>query len=412
MCEKISCRMSREIRLKFTRPEKFLVGALAGLQFIHIVDFIILMPLGPILIKQFNITNGQFSYLVSAYTFSAGLSALLASTFIDRFNRKKVLLVVFTGFLFSTLLCGFAHTYLVLLMARIITGAFGGLINSMVYSIIGDSFAYERRGSAMGIVMAAFSAASVLGIPVSLLIANRFNWNYPFIVLFALGFMLMFFALYALPISERVSQKHPYSDIFTNPNHYPAFLLTLMMMLGGFSLIPYVSNFLVFNTVMTQGELPLMYLTGGVATYLSSQLFGYLSDRYGKKIMFYAIAATSMVPIYLVSRMTKDYSLAMILSITTMFFIFISGRWVPAMALVTSVVKPHMRGSFMTFNTAIQQIGSALATFVGGRIIVQKSGGALVGYDVVSYFSIGATLVSLGCVYVLKLQNVAPEVPE
>jgi predicted MFS family arabinose efflux permease len=399
-------------KLKFTRSEKFLASALAGLQFTHIVDFMILMPLGPTLIEQFGITNGQFSYLVSAYTFSAGISALFASTFIDRFNRKKTLLVVFTGFLFATLLCGFSHTFYMLLAARVITGAFGGLINSMVYSIIGDSFAYERRGSAMGVVMAAFSAATVAGIPVSLMIANRFSWNYPFIVLFVLGFIFMFFALYAIPLSDRIHQKHPYSDIFTNVNHYPAFFLTLTMMLGGFSIIPYISIFLVFNTIMTQADLPVMYLTGGVATYLTSRLFGYLSDKYGKKMMFYVIAGASVIPIFLISHIDASYSKPMILVITTVFFIFISGRWVPSMALITAVVNPRMRGSFMTFNTAVQQMGSALATFIAGKIIGQHGNHVLDGFGMVGYFAGGVTLISIGCVYVMKLYKVAPDIPE
>ncbi|MDH4263150.1 MAG: MFS transporter [Spirochaetia bacterium] len=399
-------------KLKFTKKEKYLVSALAGLQFTHMVDFMILMPLGPVIIEQFNITNAQFSYVVSAYTFSAGISALFASTFIDRYNRKKSLLVVFLGFLFSTLLCGFSNSFYVLLAARIITGAFGGLINSMSYSIIGDSFVYERRGSAMGVVMAAFSAATVIGIPVSLMIANHFKWNYPFIVLFILGFIFMFYALYAIPLSDRIHQKHAYSDIFTNKNHYPAFFLTLTMMLSGFSIIPYISIYLVFNTVMTQADLPMMYLFGGVATYGTSRFFGYLSDKYGKKIMFYIIAGASVIPVFFISHINASYSIPVILFITTVFFIFISGRWVPAMALITSVVDPKIRGSFMTFNTAVQQMGSGLATLISGRMISQQANHVMQGFGTVSYFSIVMTSISIGCVYLIKLYNVSPKVPE
>ena len=391
--------------LKFSKMEKYLVTALAGLQFIHTVDFMVLMPLGPILVNQFKISNEHFAYLVSAYTFAAGISALLASTFIDRFNRKKSLLVVFSGFLFSTLLCGFAHSFYMLLLARMITGIFGGLINSMVYSIIGDVFVYERRGSAMGIVMASFSAATVVGIPASLFLANRFSWNLPFISLFVLGFFLLIFAVWIIPAMPAKTSKHAYSEIFTNIHHYPAFFLTLSMMLGGFSVIPYISNYLVFNTVMTQADLPMMYLFGGGATYISSRVFGYLSDMFGKKRMFYIIAFASIIPVYLISHMDKTGSKILILTVTTMFFIFISGRWVPGMALITSSVKSHIRGSFMTVNAAIQQLTAAAATFIGGKIITQGADHVLVGYNTVSIFSIFFTLLSLLCVYLIKLQD-------
>ncbi|MDH4198851.1 MAG: MFS transporter [Spirochaetia bacterium] len=397
--------MKKSKSLKFTKNEKLLVSALAFFQFTHIVDFMLLMPLGPVLIDQFAINNEEFSYLVSAYTFSAGLTALFASTFIDRYSRKKVLIFVFTGFLFGTLLCGLSPTYQLLLFSRIITGAFGGLINSMVYSIIGDSFAYERRGSATGIVMASFSAASVLGIPISLFIANRFGWNWPFIVLFLVGFVFIAYAFFAIPISDRVPQKHAYADIFREKNHYPAFFLILAMMLAGFSMIPYISNFLVFDTVMTQEKLPMMYLLGGAATYITSRLFGYLSDRYGKKIMFYILATSSMVPMYMISRINYAYSVYGILAITTMFFIFTSGRMVPGMALITSVVSPKMRGSFMTFNTAIQQMSAGLATFLGGKIIAAESGHRMTGYQYVSYLAIAATFLSIGFVYIMRLHD-------
>jgi predicted MFS family arabinose efflux permease len=390
---------------RFSKKEKYLVTALAFLQFTHIVDFMLLMPLGPVLIAQFGITNTEFSYLVSSYTFSAGLSALFVSTFIDRYNRKKVLLVVFAGFSFSTLLCGLSHTYQLLLLSRIITGAFGGLINSMVYSIIGDSFAYEHRGRATGVVMAAFSAASVAGIPISLVFANRFGWNAPFLGLFAVGFIFLFFAYYAIPYSEKVSRSHSYFEIFTTPSHYASFFLTLSLMLGGFSMIPYISNFLVFDTIMTESDLPVMYLYGGLATYITSRLIGNMSDRFGKKLMFYIIAGLSIVPVFMISRLNERYSMTHILIVTTVFFIFISGRWVPSMALITSVVKPQIRGSFMAFNTAIQQLGSGAATFIGGIMIAQAPDNVLVGYDHVSYFSIASIIVSVICVYFIRIYD-------
>ncbi|MES0490643.1 MAG: MFS transporter [Leptospirales bacterium] len=387
---------------RLTSGEKRIAIALAFIQFTHITDFIILMPLGPTLSKLFNIDNSEFSYLVSSYMLSAGFTALAGSFFIDRFNRKKSLLFIFMGFLIGTFFCGLSNSFSMLLVSRMITGAFGGLLNALIFSMIGDAFAYEKRGAATGVIMAAFSAASVAGIPISLEIANRIKWNTPFFVLTALGTLIAIYTLYAIPSTKKVIAKHSIKDIVVVKSHYTAFFLTMTIMIAGFSLIPYLSNYLVFNTVFTEQELPLMYFFGGGATFFSARLIGYLADRFGKKKTFYLIAGLSVIPFYAISRL-DDLPAWMIFVITTIFFILVSGRLVPAMALLTSSVKNNLRGAFMTTNTAIQQFSSAGAMLVAGAIITSDANNVISGFETVSYLSILANCLSIYFVYRLKV---------
>jgi len=387
---------------RFTSGEKRIAIALAFIQFTHITDFIILMPLGPKLSTLFDLDSSSFAYLVSSYMLAAGVAALIGSFFIDRFKRKKALLFIYLGFLLGTFFCGLSNSYSMLLVSRVVTGAFGGLLNAMIFSMIGDTFAYEKRGAATGVIMAAFSAASVAGIPISLEIANRMQWNTPFFVLAALGLLIGIYALYVIPNSKVVPTNHSIKDIVVEKSHYTAFLLTMTIMMAGFSLIPYISNYLVFNTVVTEKGLPLMYFFGGGATFFSARLIGYLADRYGKKPVFYYVAGLSTIPMFVISRL-ENMPVWIIFFVTTLFFVLVSGRIVPVMALLTSSVKNNLRGAFMTTNTAIQQFSSAGAMLIAGMLITSNSQNVITGYETVSYLSIFANFLSIYFVYRLKV---------
>lgn len=390
--------------LSFSGIEKRVVYSLALLQFTHIVDFMIMMPLGPLLIDDFGINNRQFSYLVSAYTFSAGISALIASMFIDRFARKKALLFIYVGFAAGTLACALSEKYHLLLVARIFTGSFGGMISAMIYSIIGDVFPYQKRGSAMGVIMGAFSFAAVVGVPAGLYFATILTWNAPFYMLTMFQVVCFVVAFAAIPVTRQVKQEHSFFEVYRVKNHYVAFLITFTIVMAGFLMIPYISNYLIFNTEMKQIELPFMYLLGGATTLVTARVFGYLTDRFGKKETLYAIAACSLVPLFLISRI-DDSSLGVILVVTTVFFIFISGRLVPYMAMLTSAVEPYMRGSFMTINSATQQVTAAAATMIAGSIIGEGAQNRILHYDTLSYLAAASTLLAMFFVSRLKIYD-------
>jgi len=356
------------------------------------------MPLGPSLIRIFNIDPAQFGFLVSSYTFSAGASSLLGVFFLDRFSRRKALLFVYVGHTLATLACGLAPSYSSLLGARIVAGAFGGLTGTLIFSFIADCFEFKRRGSATGIVMSAFSLASVVGIPFGLFLANWFEWHAPFFLLGILGTLILVGTYFKLPAAtaeedNKETALQSFLYVITRLEHWKAFALTCLLMFAGFTVIPYISPSLVANTGLLESQLPLVYLFGGAATFFSSPWFGRLSDRFGPHRVFSILALISIFPILLVTQLNHT-PIVFILIITTSFMVFVGGRFVPAMALVLSSVNPRYRASFMSLNTAIQQLAAGLASLLSANVIVANAG-RLEKYEVVGYVAVAATLMAL-----------------
>lgn len=385
----------------FTKKEKVLLFILSAIQFVHIVDFMILMPLGPQLMRIFNITPQQFGLLVSSYTFSAGISGFAASFYIDRLDRKKALLLFFLGFSVGTLACALAPNYEVLLMTRSLTGIFGGVLSSLVMSIVSDSISYERRGTAMGIVMAAFSAASVLGVPFSLWLADKYNWHAPFVFLGSAALALNLFSLWGIPKMnahlEHGHHRDPFATlkgVFADSNQSLSLLFMSLLIFGHFSIIPFYSPSMVANAGLLESQLPLIYLVGGAFSIVTSPLIGRLSDRYGKHRVFSIAAFISVLPIFLITHLGKS-PLALILALTAFFFMIIGGRMIPANTMVSSVVPPQSRGSFMSLVSAVTQLSSAGASYVAGVIVSKGPQGELLHYEKVGYLAIAFTLLAL-----------------
>ena len=156
---------------------------LAAIQFTNILDFVIIMPIAPWAQVRYGITPAQFGHVVAAYGFASFVGSILAAKFLDRFGRKTALLTLYLGFSISTLLCGLAPTYETLVAARALTGLFGGVVGAALMAIIGDVFADYRRGTAMGVVMSSFALASIIGLPIGLLLVEFFGTGAPFIAL-------------------------------------------------------------------------------------------------------------------------------------------------------------------------------------------------------------------------------------
>ncbi|MBL7922665.1 MAG: MFS transporter [Bacteroidia bacterium] len=385
--------MSRERKLLFT---------LAAIQFNHVVDFMIMMPLGPQLMRILQISPAEFSLLVSSYTFSAGLFGFSGAFFLDRFERKKALQVIFSGFVLGTLACAFAPGYGSLMLARILTGAFGGLLGSLVLSIVGDSIPLERRSSAMGIVMLAFSVASVVGVPAGLFLAVHYSWHMPFLLLAALGIPVQVALWKWVPemkghLHHQPAERNmlrPFQMVAAAPNQQKALLLQVCLMLGHFSLIPFLSPYMVANVGFTEKELPLIYLLGGAVSIVTLPLIGRLADRYGRyKVMVYGICL-SAIPQLLITHM-PPVPLWMALSVTTFFFITTGGRNIPASTIITSTVNPQQRGSFMSLNVAVQQVSSGLAAYGAGIIVYTDAQGHLQHYNLVGYLAVFFSLLGL-----------------
>ncbi|MCC6274270.1 MAG: MFS transporter [Leptospiraceae bacterium] len=381
--------------------ERLAVFTLAAIQFTHMVDFVIIMPLGPQFMRVFSIGPAEFGFLVSSYTFSAGTFGLLGAFFVDKFDRKILLIFTYAGFSLGTFFCAIAPNFFFLLVARIVAGAFAGIVWSTILSVIGDIIPETRRGRATGTVMSAFSVASIVGIPLGLYLANSFGWAFSFYILSFFCLVILALSWYALPsVKEHISKSddlNPFQSflkVLQNPNHYKAFLFTTSLMFAGFSVIPYISPYMVANVKILETDLPYIYFFGGIFTFFTSQLIGRLADKFGKALLFKIVATLSMIPIYFITNL-KEISLFLAVSITTIFMIFVSGRFVPALALINSAADPKYRGSFMSVNSAIQQLAAGLASSIAGFIIATGQNGVLMNYEKVGYLSICATILSL-----------------
>lgn len=361
------------------RKERMLLLILASINFTHILDFMIIMPLGNYLMPYFHITTQQFSLIVSAYSYSAFTSGIIAAFVIDNFDRKNSLLFGYSGFIIGTLICGLAPSYQVLIAARILAGLFGGLIGAQIMSIVADSFAYEKRGRAMGYLMAAFSVASVLGVPLSLYIANAISWHAPFILVAALGTLLVPLTMRYLPQMKghmvQAADRKPnvaFQVIFSRKNALVALLLSAGLMLGHFLIIPFINPYMEFNVGFTREQIPLIYVVGGVATLFSAPLFGKASDQYGKMLIFTICAVLSLPFIYLITNM-PSIPFYFVLVATGLWFIIANGRSIAAQAMISNVVEPQYRGSFMSLNSSFQQLFVGSASFMAGLIVTNDA---------------------------------------
>jgi len=371
------------------------------MQFTHVLDFMIMMPLGPQFMRLFALDPQQFAVLVSAYTFAAAASGFVSAFWIDRFGRKRALLAMYAGFIVATALCGLAPNYPLLLLARIVAGIFGGVIGALIMTIVADVLPYSRRARGTALVASAFSLAAVLGVPVGLWFAAQYSWRMPFLALAAMSVAVGVVTWRVLPPLDanvrdapRRNPRAQFRAIFGDRNHLTAFGFIVALMLSVFTVVPFIAPYNVANVGIAEADLPYIYFAGGLTTLFTAQVIGYLADKYGKKRVFTVLALLSLVPILVTTHLPR-VPLAWVVAATVMFFVFVPGRFGPAMALVTGSVSPRLRGSFMSFNAAVQQLGSGVAAFVAGLIIGRAADGTLTGYDWVGWLSAGFTLLAV-----------------
>ncbi|HZW25547.1 MAG TPA: MFS transporter [Gallionella sp.] len=394
--------------------ERYLLLTLAGIQFSHVVDFMIMMPLGPVLIAELGITTHEFGLLVASYSFSAALSGLLAATFVDRFERKRTLLAMFALFGLATLACALAPGYAALLAARGMAGAFGGVMGAMTHTIIGDAIPFERRARAGGMVSAAFSVATVAGVPVSLWLANHLGWRAPFVFIVALVALFGAVGLRVLPELrghiDPGKQAHPFAPMFAvlrDANHLRALLFSALIIFSGFTVIPYITLYAVHNVGIAQHDILYIYLIGGMATLVTARLIGHWADLHGKVEVYRMVAFAAMLPLLVATHIGAS-PLWLWLVVTTTFFVLVSGRMIPAMAIVTSAAQPKLRGTFMSLNATTQSLAMGLATTLAGYIISQDAGGEIVDYSLVGYVAVIANLLAIWFVSRIAMHGQRP----
>ncbi|HUW26787.1 MAG TPA: MFS transporter [Gallionella sp.] len=381
--------------------EKYLLLTLASIQFSHVLDFMIMMPLGPILIAEFGISTHQFGLLVASYSFAAALSGLLAATFVDRFERKRLLLTMFVLFGLATLACGLAPGYATLLAARGLAGVFGGVMGALVQTVIGDVIPFNRRAAASGMISTAFSISTVAGVPLSLWLANHFQWRAPFLLIAMLIVLFTLVGLRVLPELRRhidtKKQKHPFAAMFAvlrDANHLRTLLFSALLLFSGFTVIPYITLYSVHNVGISLHDIPIVYLVGGAATLVTARRIGRWADLRGKDRIYRVIATAALLPLFVVTQV-GIVPLWVWLICTTLFFVLVSGRMIPAMAIITSAAQPQLRGTFMSLNATIQAFAMGLATTLAGYIITQDASGKIVDYGTVGYVAMTANLLAI-----------------
>ena len=390
------------------KNERIILFQLAALNFTHIIDFMIMMPLGNHLITYFNISGQKFSILLAAYSISACISSFIASFFVDNFDRKKVLLFGYAGFLIGTFLCGLAPSANMLLLARILAGLFGGLIGAQVMSIVADIFPYERRGSAMGYLMTAFSVASIVGVPLGLLLADLFSWHAPFLLVAFLGILLIPFLLRYIPsmTNHLVNKSTGYTSSFDRFKHIfsvkmqvNGLLLSAFLMLGHFLIIPFITPYMEFNVGFERSQIKYIYVVGGLVTLFTAPLVGRFADKYGKLRVFTITAFLSLIPVLIITNMPV-IPFYYVLIVTGFWFIVANGRNIASSTMVSNVVLTENRGSFMSINSSLQQLFTGLASLIAGFIVVtKKPNPQLLHYSWVGYLSL---LVIVFCIFLAR----------
>ena len=382
------------------RRERLVLTILAAVQFTTIVDFMIVMPLGPQLMRALDISPAQFGLIVSSYTFAAGAAGLVASSIIDRFARRNTFMILYAGFLLGTLLCALAPNYHLLVFARVATGAFGGILGGMAMTIIGDVFPEERRGRATGSLMTGFALASIVGVPFGLFLGTNYGWHIPFMALVVGGIPALALTPFALPrLNAHVGKSHPHPlrslvEIFSHANHLSAFALIVALSIGSFTVFPYISAYLVANVGLTEHQLPLIYIVGGGLTLVAAPIIGRLADRYGKLRVYRVMAPMSALLLATITHLPSVH-VAIAAAVFGAMMVSNVGRMIAAMAIVTSSVEPRLRGGFLSANASLQHIACGVGAYLGGIIVSESADGRIEHFGTVGWIAAAATLSSL-----------------
>ncbi len=380
--------------------EKRLLLLLAAVQFTHIMDFMIMMPLGPQLMRQLGISAQQFGGLISSFAITSGVVGLAMAPFADRFDRRKLLLFCYAGFTMGTLACGFCDSGATLFWARAICGAFGGVSGATIMAIVADVVPPERRARGMGIIMTAFSAAAALGVPFGLKIAQWWKWEAPFFVVAVIAAVVWVGLSRILPpvrghlTGGKIKSGRDFLDLLRNGNAWTGLALMVAMIFGHFTIIPYLSPYLVGNVGLPEKSLFLVYLTGGLVTIFTGPLIGRLADRHGRYLVYVCLVVGACVVIRLLTS-SGPLPVWQTLILAGLFFTFASGRFVPGQAVISMAVPSSRRGAYMSLVACSRDLASGLTAAIGGMVVKETTDGRLLYFDKLGWLAIGVSVVSL-----------------
>lgn len=393
--------MSQDKGAPFSGYQKIVVAALAGILFTVVVDYMTLSALSAILLPELQLSTGKFGWIVSAYAFSAGISGFLATSFADSFDRKKLLLFYYGGFLLGMLLCAVANSFIALLLARMLSGMFGGVVAAICYATVADLFTKDQRGRVMGYLQLAFAMGLVAGLPLALFLANKVDWHLPYLVIFLLGLILLLtVSTYLRPVDEqgRTKRTPPSSQhsltVITNSKYWPLFANNIFLVLGDVMFMTFGSAYLTNNLGVKVDKLPLIFGLGGLATIIFSPIIGRATDRYGKWRVFGVATMLTMVTVGIFSQL-GSVPLWVIITVHTLLFVGISARMIAATAMTTMVPESEDRGAFMALDAALQQLAGGIAAVAVGWIVYQTADGIVRRYPLLGGVVIGVMALTL-----------------
>lgn len=387
----------------FTRYEKIIIILLALLQFTIILDFMIISPLGSFMIRSLDMSTSMFGYIVSSYGISAGISGILTATFADKFDRKKLLVFFYTGFILGNILCILSSSYTMLLFARVVTGLFGGAINAILMAIVGDMFALEQRGRVMGAIQMAFSVSQVIGIPLGLYFAAHWGWQSAFSIIVAIAILVLMAIIFKMkPIDQHLvlkKDKKSWTHLghtLLNKNYQIGFLLTGLVSLGAFMFMPFISTFLVNNVLINQGQLSLIFLSTGIVTSIALPVIGKLSDQLDKFKLF-SIGSFIAILMMIIYTNLPPVTLWCVILVNVLLFVAIMSRNIPAATLDTAIPRQQDRGAYMGISASLKQLAGGIGAALSGLIVSQNdSSEPLLHFDTLGYIVAGSMLF---CVY-------------
>lgn len=379
--------------------ERVILLLLAAIQFTHIMDFMIMMPMGPQLMRELSIGAERFSGLVAAYSVSAGVVGLLAAPFIDRYDRRTLMMTAYAGFGLATVLCGLAPNASVLTLGRALAGAFGGVSGSLCLTVVSDVVPPERRASGIGIIMTAFAVAAALGVPIGLQLAQMFGWRAPYLVVAAVALVVWIALPKVIPplrghLAHPGNRRDAFKEVLRDGNAGRALLFMISLVIGHFTIIPLLSDYLVANVGYPENRLFLVYLVGGVLSVATAPRIGRLADRYGRQRVFAIVVLIACAVVFAITHLGRA-PLWIVLVLAGAFFVFASGRFVPGQAIITLAVPASRRGAFMSLSSCARDLASGLSASTGGWVVTTEASGRLVHYDWLGWISIGAALVSI-----------------
>ena len=387
----------------FTSYQKIIIFLLAILQFTIVLDFMILAPLGDILMKSMNMSTKQFGTVVSAYAISACISGIFAAGFADKFDRKKLLLFFYAGFILGTYFCAISYNYETLFIARIITGLFGGVIGSISMAIITDIFSINQRGKVMGFVQMAFGGSQILGIPIGLVLANYWSWHATFYMVLILAFILGIALVIKLkPLTEHlklINNKNALQHLLQTikkKDYRIGFLATALLSMGGFMIMPFSTAFIVNNIHIAQSQVAIIFFFTGIFSIIIMPIVGKLSDKYDK-LMIFGIGTIIAIVMVVIYTHLSPVPIWLVIIVNIVLFIGIMSRMVPATALNSAVPDAYDRGAYMSINSSLQQFAGGIAALFSGLVVVQKSKNSPIeNFDVLGYVMV---VLMLMCFY-------------